>query len=330
MNRKAISLLSGGLDSTLSTKLIMEQGIHVVALHFTSLFCNCSQRGQGCGMQAVRTARELGVEVIVRTKGMEYLDIVKSPKHGYGKNMNPCIDCRIFILRETKKVMDEVGASFVVTGEVLGQRPMSQHRRAITLIERESGLKGLILRPLSAKHFEPTLPETEGIIDRGKLLDITGRSRKTQYEFVDAFNLKEFGCPSGGCLLTDPIFAKKAKDLFLKVKDFTMKDVALLKIGRHFRLSEKVKLILGRNKEENERLTAANAPGYTLLTPAGFKGPSGLLCGMPDDNSLEIAANMMALFGKHDSLLIAMDVTNGRVSRYQVNSRPIDFQLLTI
>ena len=276
MNRKAVSLLSGGLDSILATKLIVEQGVEVTALHFTSLFCNCSKGGHGCGIQAVRTAKELGVEVMVKVKGMEYLEIVKSPKHGYGKNLNPCIDCRIFMLREAGKVMDEIGASFVITGEVLGQRPMSQHRDAISLIEKESGLEGLILRPLSAKHFEPTLPEKEGIVDREKLFDIAGRSRRTQYELVDVFNLKEFSCPGGGCLLTDYIFAKKLRDLFTNVKDLTMKDVALLKIGRHFRLDGDTKLILGRNKDENESLEVFHTPSSVLLTPIDFKGPTGL------------------------------------------------------
>ena len=330
MNKKAISLLSGGLDSTLATKLIMEQGIEVVALHFTSLFCTCSKGGQGCGIQAIRTGSELGVEVMVRTKGMEYLKIVKSPKHGYGKNLNPCIDCRIFILKETKKVMDEIGASFVVTGEVLGQRPMSQHRAAMNRIEKESGLKDLILRPLSAKHFEPTLPEREGIIDREKLLNISGRSRKTQYELVDAFHLKEFSCPGGGCLLTDPIFAKKLKDLFVSNPDFTMKDVALLKTGRHFRLGADTKLILGRNQNENESLRAFHMTPSVLLTPSDFKGPTGLLLGISNDANLEIAANMMAYYGKRDTFPVSIEVDNGTARHYEANKRAIDFEGMTI
>ncbi len=330
MNKKAISLLSGGLDSTLATKLIMEQGIEVVALHFTSLFCTCSKGGQGCGIQAIRTGSELGVEVMVRAKGMEYLEIVKSPKHGYGKNLNPCIDCRIFILKETKKVMDEIGASFVVTGEVLGQRPMSQHRAAMNRIEKESGLKDLILRPLSAKHFEPTLPEREGIIDREKLLNISGRSRKAQYELVDAFHLKEFSCPGGGCLLTDPIFAKKLKDLFASNPDFTMKDVALLKTGRHFRLAIDTKLILGRNQNENESLRAFHMTPSVLLTPSDFKGPTGLLLGISNDANLEIAANMMAYYGKRDTFPVSIEVDNGTARYYEANKRVVDFEGMTI
>jgi adenylyl- and sulfurtransferase ThiI len=203
LNRKAVSLLSGGLDSLLATKLVMDQGVEMVALHFTSPFCTCTKGDKGCGLQAVKTARELGIEVMIKVKGLEYLEIVKAPKHGYGKNLNPCIDCRIFMLKEVRKLMTEIGASFVVTGEVLGQRPMSQRRDAIRLIEEESGLEGLIVRPLSAKHFDPTLPERKGILDRGKLLDFTGRTRRPQYDLAESFHLKEFSCPGGGCLLTD-------------------------------------------------------------------------------------------------------------------------------
>jgi tRNA-specific 2-thiouridylase len=330
MNKKAISLLSGGLDSTLATRLIVEQGVEVVALHFTSPFCTCSKGGQGCGIQAVRSADELGVKVMVRSKGMEYLEIVKSPKHGYGKNLNPCIDCRIFILKETRKVMDEIGASFVITGEVLGQRPMSQHRSAMRRIEKESGLEGLILRPLSAKHFDPTLPEIEGIVDREKLLGITGRGRKTQYELVEAFNLKEFSCPGGGCLLTDSIFAKKLRDLFVNNPDFTMKDVVLLKSGRHFRLGVDTKLILGRNKDENESLKAFHTAPSTLLTPSDFKGPTGLLLGDSSDTNLGIAANIMAYYGKSETFPVAIEVDNGIARHYETNKRAVDLERLII
>ncbi|HVN97466.1 MAG TPA: hypothetical protein VMT62_13635 [Syntrophorhabdaceae bacterium] len=330
MNRKAISLLSRGLDSTLATKLIVEQGIEVVALHFTSPFCTCSKGNEGCGIQALRSAGELGVKVIVRPKGMEYLNVVRAPKHGYGKNLNPCIDCRIFILKETKKVMDEIEASFVITGEVLGQRPMSQHRNAMRRIEEESGLEGLILRPLSAKHFDPTLPEIAGIIDRQKLLDISGRSRKTQYELVDAFHLKEFSCPGGGCLLTDPIFARKLKDLFANIPDFTMRDVNLLKIGRHFRFDACTKLIVGRNQDENVRLRALHAVPSALLEPSDFKGPTGLLFGNTHDAHLNVAANIMAHYGRKETSPVWIDVMNGAKARYCAERRFVDLEKLAI
>ena len=330
MNSKAISLLSGGLDSTLATRLIMEQGVEVVALHFTSLFCNCSKGGNGCGIQAVRTAGELGLEVMVRVKGMDYLEIVKAPKHGYGRGVNPCLDCRIFMLKEAKKTMDEIGAGFVITGEVLGQRPMSQHRAALRCIEKESGLKDLILRPLSAKHFEPTLPEREGIVDREKLLDITGRSRKTQYELVDTFHLKEFSCPGGGCLLTEPLFAKKLKDLFDHSRDFTVKDVALLKIGRHFRLSPDTKLIIGRNKEENDRLSALWWAPQTLLAPQGFKGPLGLLSGVASDMHIGIAANIISHYGKNDIYPVTVESNDGTKRLHRAEWKAMIWESLRI
>lgn len=330
MNRKAVSLLSGGLDSLLATKLIIEQGIEVVALHFTSPFCTCTKGDKGCGLQAVKTARELNIEVMVKVKGLDYLDIVKAPKHGYGKNLNPCIDCRIFMLKEVRKLMAEIDASFVVTGEVLGQRPMSQRRDAIRLIEKESGLEGLIVRPLSAKHFEPTLPEREGILDREKLLDISGRTRRPQYDLAESFHLKEFSCPGGGCLLTDPIFARKLRDLFAHSRGFTMKDVALLKIGRHFRLNEDKKLILGRNEDENKRLQAASLDGCTLLTPIGFKGPQGLLFGVLNDDILRIAGNLMAYYGKMDSFPVSIESNNGVVARHTIDKALINKETLMI
>ncbi len=330
MNKKAISLLSGGLDSLLATKLIMEQGIEVLALHFTSPFCTCSKGGKGCGIQAVRTGRELEIEVLVRAKGMDYLEIVRSPKHGYGKNLNPCIDCRIFILRETGKIMAETGASFVITGEVLGQRPMSQRRDAMRLIEKESGLEGLILRPLSAKHFEPTLPEKEGIVDREKLLDISGRTRRPQYDLAEEFHLKEFSCPGGGCLLTDPIFARKRKDLFSNSEGFSMKDVALLKIGRHFRLGKKTKLILGRNEAENGRLRAAHSEDSVFLAPVGFKGPEGLLFGLVDKEAMEVAGNLMAFYGKRDLFPVCLESDNGVVATHVVDKIRVDKEALII
>src|SRR6266567_8847193 len=180
MQRKALALLSGGLDSTLAVKVMLDQGIAVEALNFTSPFCTCTGKNAGCKSEAVRVASEFNIPIKVVHKGVEYLEIVRNPRHGYGKGMNPCIDCRIFLLRKAKEYMAECGADFVITGEVLGQRPMSQRRDTLNVIERESGLEGLLLRPLSARHFEPTIPEKEGWVDRDKLLAIEGRSRKKQ------------------------------------------------------------------------------------------------------------------------------------------------------
>jgi tRNA-specific 2-thiouridylase len=330
IKKKAVSLLSGGLDSLIATKIIVEQGIEVEALHFTSPFCTCSKGNKGCGIQAVRTASELGLEVKVKTKGLEYLEIVKKPKHGYGRAMNPCIDCRIFMLKHARQFMDEIGASFIITGEVLGQRPMSQRRDTIKLIELESGLEGLIVRPLSAKYFSATIPEQEGIVDRERLLGITGRSRKGQYDFVHSHGLREFSCPGGGCLLTDSIFARKLKDLFTYQQELTMMDVALLKIGRHFRLDKKTKLILGRDQDENNRLTAFHEPSSILLSPIGFKGPVCLIVGTLHGDTLKQAANLMAFYGKINSSPVTVKSNNGTDTIHVVERQHLDIDNLII
>ena len=316
MYKRAIVLLSGGLDSVLSAKIIIEQKIEVIALHFTSPFSSKKEKEKG--LQAERAARELGIRLITIYKGRDYIDVVKSPKHGYGKNMNPCIDCRIFMLKKARDIMVEEHAGFVVTGEVLGQRPMSQRKDTIHIIEKESGLAGLIVRPLSAKHFFPSVPENEGIIDRSRLLDISGRSRHLQYRLAEEFNIKEYGCPGGGCLLTDSMFSHKLKDLFFHNSNYSMQDIELLSIGRHFRLSKDTKLIIGRNETENERLLAKGETPYVLICPSGFKGPTGIIKGTLNDENFSIAASIIGYYAKHHSPEVALELNNGRTKETRV------------
>ncbi len=291
MNRKAVAMLSGGLDSILAVRLVQEQGIEIHGINFLTLFCTCTHKG--CQHAATQAARTLNIPLKVLNITEEYLEIVKNPKHGYGSNMNPCIDCRIFTFRIAKKYMAEIGAGFIITGEVLGERPMSQRKDAILLIEKESGLKGLILRPLSAKLFEPTIPEEEGIVDRGKLLDVRGRSRKPQIALAKQFGLNDYPCPAGGCLLTDPGFAKRIKDLIAH-NALDLANVRLLKFGRHFRLSEAAKLVIGRDENENTLLESLARPGDIVFKLKDHQGPFSILRGEADAHIIERAASAIS------------------------------------
>ena len=298
MKRKALALLSGGLDSTLAVKVILEQGIEVEALNFTSPFCSCTGRNAGCKSEAVRVAEEFNIPIKVMNKGMEYLEIVRNPRHGYGKGMNPCIDCRIFLMRKAKEYMAESGADFVITGEVLGQRPMSQRRHTLDIIERESGLAGLLLRPLSAKHFEPTIPELEGWVDRKSLLAIQGRSRKEQMQLASELDVKNYPCPAGGCLLTELSFVSKVKDVFDHSDQLNLRDFRLLRLGRHFRTAPRTKLIVGRDEAENDLLEKHVQAGEATVLWLEGGGPLGVLIGEVDDTALETAAKIVLRYTK--------------------------------
>lgn len=273
--RRAVMLLSGGLDSTLAARMMLDQGVELFALHFTSPFCTCARvPGSGCRSQAQIVAGRMGIPIKTVSKGIEYLEIVRNPRHGRGAGLNPCIDCRIFTLKKAREYMEQVGASFLVTGEVVGQRPMSQRSDAFRIIEKRSGCRGLVLRPLSAKYFEPTLAEREGWVDREHLLHITGRSRKEQIRLAEKWEIGNFPCPAGGCLLTDKTFSRKVRDLFDHCADPDMTDIHLLKIGRHFRFPDGRKVIVARNEEENRKLEALGKGRMPVYIAIGFPGPS--------------------------------------------------------
>lgn len=322
MKRGAVVLLSGGLDSTLAVKLMVDQGIALTAVHFTSPFCNCSSRKEGCRNQARKVAEEFGVPLRVVVKGMDYMRVVEKAPHGYGRGMNPCIDCRIYMLRKVAGMLDELGVSFVVTGEVLGQRPMSQHRQAIETIDRESGLAGRILRPLSAHLFSPTRPEEEGIVDRERLLAISGRSRKPQIELAEHLGIRDYPCPAGGCLLTDPDVADRLRDLFAHVPGYANRDLVLLTFGRHFRMNAGLRVILGRSQAENERLMALATPGDTVFTPENFRGPTLLAAGELDAASERLIGEMIPAYSQddQDTYLIRKEVV-GNASSTQTGVR---------
>jgi len=262
---KALVLLSGGLDSMLAAKVLMEQGIKVQGLTLKSYFF-------GAG-KAKKAAKELGIKLKVIDFSKEHLEMLKNPEHGYGKNMNPCIDCHLLMFKRASQIK---GFDFVATGEVLGERPMSQNRGALELIEKESGLSGYLLRPLSAKLLKETEVEKQGLVDRSKLLDISGRSRKKQMEFAKKWGINEYPAPAGGCLLTDPEFSRRLKDLLDKNSKADENDIELLKIGRHFWEGD-VKIIVGRNHEENLKIKGLRENNDILVELKDFQGPTTLI-----------------------------------------------------
>lgn len=309
---KALALLSGGLDSTLAIRVIMEQGIEVVALNFVTVFCRCTSHGS-CKLEAVKVSEKFGIPIKVINTTERFLELVKKPKFGYGKNMNPCIDCRINIFRAAGDYMREIGADFIITGEVLGQRPMSQRMDAMNIIDKEANLTGLVLRPLCAKHMPPTIPEKTGIVDRERLLQIKGRSRKDQIQLADVFQIKDYPCSAGGCLLTDPEFAHRMRDLVDNC-DADVNDVNLLKVGRHFRLDEATKIIVGRDDDENNRLESLSEDGDWLLRLVDMMGPLTLLRGDVTEEKIRTAAQLTARYGKANAL------SSAKVSVKQINN----------
>ena len=281
--KKVVALLSGGLDSQLAVRMMQEQGFDVSAVAIKTPFCDFDC-GRGCGFEIRERADDLNVNLKTVYLGDEYIEMLKHPKYGTGAGFNPCIDCRAMMFDAAKKHMDEIGAEFIISGEVLGQRPMSQHAPALRTIEKESGLVGKIVRPLSAGLLPETDPEKEGLIKRENLGMIKGRTRRNQLQMAKEYGIENPPNAGGGCLLTDPQFGIKAKDLFEHTETPTINDIDLLKIGRHFRLDEKTKFVVGRNKDENEMIKAIALPGDILLEARDHVGPISILRG---DNARE-------------------------------------------
>ena len=304
---KALGLISGGLDSTLAARVLMEQGIEVHGVNYATGFCSNDQRravgrpGEALHRlrnEALRAGADLEMEVEIVPVEKEYFGIVTQPKFGHGSHMNPCIDCRIFMLKKAKASMDRLGAHFVFTGEVLGQRPMSQHLSALQTIEREAGLEGLLLRPLSAQHLPETIPEKCGWVDRARLLAISGRSRKGQIALAETFQLREFPQPSGGCCsLTDETFSRRLRDVLAHQVPFEpgSEDSVLLKVGRHFRLSHRVKVIVGRDEAEN-RFLARHREGRWWFEVPDAGSPLVLVQGDPDPEMRRRIAGIAARY----------------------------------
>lgn len=312
MQRSAIALMSGGLDSNLAVRLVHDMGIGIIGVHFTGPFCLCNRGAGGCIHYAREFAKQLGIEFTTSPLGSEYIDIVVSPKHGRGSGMNPCLDCRILMFRRAKAMMIERGASFILTGEVLGQRPMSQLRDKLRIIERESELAGLILRPLSAQHMPPTVPEEEGWVDRAQLLAVRGRGRRVQMDLAEKLRIGDYPCPAGGCLLTDKPFSARLREHLDHAGELRMSDIPALKLGRHFRLPSGAKLVIGRDQEECEQLERLARENDTLFVPQNVTGPTGLIREPgPGPEELSQSAGIIAAYSKSEGPVAVEVSTDG-------------------
>ena len=289
--KKVVALLSGGLDSQLAIRMMQEQGFEVSAVAIKTPFCDFDC-GRGCGFEIRERADDLNVNLKTVYLGDEYIEMLKHPKYGIGSGFNPCIDCRAMMFDAAKKHMDEIGAEFVISGEVLGQRPMSQHGPALRTIEKASGLVGKIVRPLSAALLPETDPERNGLIKRENLGMIKGRTRRAQLDMAKKYGIENPPNAGGGCLLTDPSFGLRAKDLFAHTETPTINDVDLLKIGRHFRLDEQTKFVVGRNKDENEMIKAIALPGDILFQARDHMGPVSILRGKNADMYVKFASSI--------------------------------------
>lgn len=292
----ALALFSGGLDSTLACRVMMEQGVKVVAVKFVSPFFGAELlAAPEAYRQKVR--RQYGIEVVLRDVSKPYLRMLAAPAHGYGKNFNPCVDCKIMLMGKALAMLPEFGASFLVSGEVLGQRPMSQRRDTLRIIERDSGCADLLLRPLSALNLPPTKPEREGLVDRQRLYAFKGRNRTPQIELAAHFGIEDYQSPGGGCVLTDPNQAARIKWLYREAgqqgRTPAAEDIRLLLAGRAFCLPGGAWLVLGRNQAANEQLQKLGGPGDWQLTLRDHPGPLAILRQAAAGDDLQAAAGLV-------------------------------------
>ena len=324
----AVALYSGGLDSTLAILAVLKQGVEVKAVTFLNHFgCDISDRSS-CSKNPFSAAEKFGFEVKLSHLSEKFIEIVKNPRFGHGKNMNPCMDCRILMLKEAKEFMNMTGAAFIITGEVLGQRPMSQRRDALDVIDREAGLKGHVLRPLSAKLMKPTIAEEKGIVERGLLYDFSGRSRKPQIALAEEFGLTDYPAPAGGCLLTEPNYSYRLKELLLHDPNPSLLDLQLLRVGRHFRLESGCKIIVGRDKEENETLLKVAAGEGPFLRVLGYGSPITLVRGSREYAAIMTAATICARYSDAKDLsVVDVKVMSGN-QEFILDVPPADSRLI--
>jgi hypothetical protein len=290
-------MLSGGLDSMLAIRIMQQQGVAVDAVNFRTIFTCCQNR-------SAQAARELGVPLAVIAQEDDYIDLIRHPRFGYGKGANPCVDCRIYMFQRARRYMEQIGADFVVSGEVLGQRPKSQKRRDLEAIAYHSGLEDLLLRPLSARRLPATVPEREGMVDRDQLYDFWGRSRKGLIELARSFGFRSIPHPSTGCALTEVHFSKKVYDLMKRYPNATRWDFEILKMGRHFRFDDSAKVVVGRREMENQQLeylhSLPDASSSAALRPHNYSGALALVIGPLTDEAVRFAGGLMCRYGKVD------------------------------
>lgn len=292
---KALALISGGLDSILAAKLIQMQGIEVIGICFSSAFFG--------SRNAEKMAAQIGMPLIVIDFTEDHLEMTKNPKHGYGKNMNPCIDCHAMMLKYAGKKLSELEGDFLVTGEVLDQRPMSQNKNSLGIVQKESGFEDKILRPLCALNLAPTQMETDGLVDRTRLLGFSGKTRKPQMELAEQLGIKEYPSPAGGCMLTEPQFANRLRDLYNHGKESVEPiDVELLKLGRHMRISPTAKVVCTRNGDEYSLLSKLIKDEHIVFDTADCTGTTAILApsagGPVSQEDIAFAGSIAARYSK--------------------------------
>jgi tRNA U34 2-thiouridine synthase MnmA/TrmU len=333
--RKAISLISGGLDSMLATKAIMEQGVHVEGINFFTGFCveghthaiRKKDKEKPKRNNALWVAEQLGIKLHIVDVIEPYKDVLLNPKHGYGANMNPCLDCKCFMVGQALQWIKENDFDFIITGEVVGQRPKSQRAETMPIVQEESGAGDLLVRPLCAKKLPPTLPEREGWIDREKMFEFSGRTRKPQMALAEQYNFKDYATPAGGCcFLTDETYSRKLVDMWQARSDreYDLDDIMLLKVGRHIRPRPHFKMIVGREEGENKYLEGYKKQ-FTYLRSTSHTGPLVLIDGKVNDDDLELAARLTARFGRGknaDEVTIEATFTDGSVKELKVEPLP--------
>ncbi len=335
--RKAVALISGGLDSLLAAKVMLEQGIHVEGINFFTGFCveghthaiRKKDKAKPKRNNALWSAEQLGIKLHIIDVIEEYKDVLLNPKHGYGQNMNPCLDCKGFMVKKALEWIKENDFDFIITGEVIGQRPMSQRKDTMPVIQRESGAGDLLLRPLCAKNLPETIPEKEGWVDREKLYDFSGRTRKPQMALAEKFGFKDYASPAGGCcFLTDKNYSDKLVDMWQhrSSRDYELDDIMLLKVGRHVRPNDRFKMIIGREQGENKFME-----GYRKIYPyihsVSHKGPLVLLDGDITEADAELAARIAARFGQGrdaEEVEMAVNYLDGKKTVYKVKPMPAD------